>query len=161
MVASLLRLRRDSRGHTVTELALLLPAFLAVMLLILEVGWQFAVRAALDQGIRQGSRWVSLGAAAPAGQTREQYLAQLIVSVSGMPLDAARLGVSASTFASFSQINVAGAGTAGLGGPNDVVKYTVTYRSTFLTPFAANLLPSSWLDFSAVLVEQNEPYPIR
>ena len=153
------RALRDRRGATVLETALVLPVFVLLILILFETAWQLTLAAAVDHGARRGARWVSLGAAPPSGMTRLQRLTEIVVTSSGLPLDPSRISVTPTAFASYSQIGVTGAGTAGLGAPDGVVQYVIRYRSEFLIPLVAALFPSAWLDHRSVVIEQNEPYP--
>ncbi|MBK1658375.1 TadE/TadG family type IV pilus assembly protein [Paracraurococcus ruber] len=150
-------LRRDRRGVSTVEFAVTAGAFFALVLLLIEAAWQVAVAAALDLGTRQASRWVATGQAAPAGQTRTAYASTLILRASGLPLDAATLQVtveSAGSFAAFA----AGGSRPGLGGPGDVLRYTVAYRSMPITPFGRGLMRDG-LQLQLIILAKNEPYP--
>lgn len=162
MVTRALRrtLRVDRRGATAVEHAMVLPVFFLLVLMVVEVAWQGVVAAAVDHGARRGARWVSLGVAAPGGASRPDHVKQVIVSTAGLPLDPARITVTSRAYANYAQLATAGAGTPGLGGPDQVVRYVVEYQSRALTPGATGLVPSGWLRFRFVVVVQNEPYPV-
>jgi len=88
--------------------------------------------------------------------TRDQRLAEIVLDSTGLPLSAGRLTVTPTAFSSFTQLGTPG---AGLGGPDQVVQYVITYQSTLLTPPARSLIPTGLLRFRTVIVAQNEPYP--
>lgn len=159
MVALLGRLRGDRGGGTVLENAAVLPVFFLLVMMVIETAWQCAVVMAVDHGARRGARWVSLGTAAPNGLTRAQYFAQMVITTSGLPLDPSKLSVTPTAYASYAALGASGAGTAGLGGPDQVVRYVVNYQSQALTPLTAALIPTGWLQYRSVVIEQNEPYP--
>lgn len=153
------KLLRCRRGGSALESAIILPSLFLVVMLIIETSWQMAIAAGVDHGTRRGARWTSLGAEAPAGMTRMDRLAEIILTSTGLPLNAGRLTITPTAFPSYSALNTPGAGVAGLGGPDQVVRYVVQYRSTLLTPMAQQILSSDFLTYRAVFVVQNEPYP--
>jgi hypothetical protein len=107
--------RRDRRGSAAIEFAIVASAFLAVMMAVIETGYQMAVGAALEHGARQASRFASGGllddgtdpppppqgeSAAAAAARREAARAnrwaemqKLIVESSGVLLVASRLAL--------------------------------------------------------------------
>jgi len=158
-VKMLRNLLRSRRGATAVEHALILPVFFLLTLVMIEAAWQMAIAAGVDHGARRGARWISLGAAAPTGMTRDERLAEIVLTSTGLPLNAGRLVVTPTAFSSFAQLGTPGAGMAGLGGPDQVVHYVITYQSTLLTPPARSLIPAGLLRFRTVIVAQNEPFP--
>jgi Flp pilus assembly protein TadG len=147
------------RGAAAIEFAFILPTFFLLFLLIIETGWQMAVAAGVDQGARRGARWVTLGAAAPDGMTRMDRLTEIILTSSGLPLQASRLTVTTTAFPNFAALATPDAGVPGLGGPDQVVRYIVEYRSILLTPVARLAPLSEMLTYRSVFVVQNEPFP--
>ncbi len=147
------------RGATALEFAFILPAFFLLILLIIETSWQMAIAAGVDHGARRGARWASLGAAAPEGMTRMDRLQQIVLTSSGLPLQGGRLTITPTAFPSFGALATPEAGVPGLGGPDQVVRYVVQYRSVLLTPFARQALMSDILTYRSVFVVQNEPFP--
>ena len=153
------RLRQDARGATAVEFALVGSAFFAVLLLLMEACWQVAVVAALDAGGRQAARWAATGQAPPAGFTATGYVADTILRTSGLPLSSAGLSVTVDSFPGFGSLATPGAAKPGLGGPSDVVRYTVVYRGRGLTPLGRALLPLGLLQIQFVILAKNEPFP--
>jgi hypothetical protein len=158
-VTRALRLPRCRRGATAVEFAIILPMFFLLILLIIETSWQMAVAASVDHGARRGARWASLGAAAPDGMTRIERLRQIVLTSSGLPLEAGRLTITPTAFPSFGALATPEVGVAGLGGPDQVVRYVVQYQSVLLTPFARQIRLSNLLTYRSVFVVQNEPFP--
>ena len=152
-------LLRDRRGATAVEFALVGSAFFTVLLLLMEASWQVAIGAALDAGGREASRWAATGQAPPAGFNATGYVADTILKTSGMPLDSAGLSVTVDSFPGFGSLSNPGASKPGLGGPSDVVRYTVVYRGRGLTPLGRALLPLGVLQIQFVILAKNEPYP--
>ena len=153
------RLGHDRRGAAAVEFATVVGGFLLVLLLLMETCWQVAIAAALESGGREASRWAATGEAPPAGQTSIGRVTTLILTSSGLPLAAAGLSVTAESFSGFGSLATDSAGKPGTGGPGEVVRYTVDYRSSSLTPFGRALLPAGVLQHHLVLLVKNEPYP--
>ena len=153
------RLGHDRRGAAAVEFAAIVGAFLLVLLLLVETCWQVAIAAALESGSREASRWAATGEAPPAGQTVTGRVTTLILTSSGLRLASGGLTVTVESFPGFSSLATAGAAKPGTGGPGDVVRYTVVYRSLSLTPFGRALLPTGMLQHHLVLLVKNEPYP--
>ena len=152
-------LASDRRGATVVEFALIGSAFFTVLLLLMEACWQVAVTTALDAGAREAARWAGTGQAPPAGNTATGYVSKLILTSAGLPLSAASLSVTVDSFPGFGSLKTPGAAKPGLGGPGDVVRYTIVYPATGLTPFGRALLPIGKLTHHFVVLATNEPYP--
>lgn len=152
-------LARDRRGATAVEFAVVGAAFFIALMLLLEACWQVAVAAALESGGRQAARWATTGQAPPAGETATAHVATLVLRSAGLPLDAADLTVNADSFPGFGQLSAPAAAKPGLGGPGDVVRYTIVYAATGLTPIGSSLLPLGRLQHHFVVLAKNEPYP--
>jgi len=153
------RLAGDRRGATAVEFAIVGSAFSTVLLLMMEACWQVAVGAALDSGGRDASRWAATGQAPPAGFSATGYVSDTILRASGFPLRSDALSVTVESFPGFGSLATPGAAKPGLGGPSDVVRYTVIYRAPGLTPFGRALLPLGVLQVQFVILAKNEPYP--
>lgn len=112
--------RRDRRGSAAIEFAIVASAFLALLMAVIETGYQFAVGAALDHGAREASRFAAGGlldtgtdppppppgeTAAAAAARREAVRANrwaevqdLVVASSGILLDRTRLSLRAENY---------------------------------------------------------------
>lgn len=153
------RLALDARGATAVEFALVGAAFFTLLLLLMEACWQVALGAALDAGGREAARWAATGQAPPAGVTATGHVADTILKTSGLPLSATGLSVTVESFPGFGSLATPAAAKPDLGGPGDVVRYTVVYRSRGLTPLGRSLLPLGVLQIQFVILAKNEPYP--
>jgi hypothetical protein len=125
----------------------------------MEACWQVAVGAALDAGGREASRWASTGQPPPAGRTATGHVTEVILRGAGLPLDPAALSVTVESLPDFGQLADPAAARPGLGGPGDVVRYTVIYQAKGLTPFGRALLPLGLVRNRLVILAKNEPYP--
>lgn len=152
-------LRRDRRGATAVEFAVVGAAFFTLLLLLLEVCWQMAVAAALESGARRASRWTVTGQAAPPGYTKATYANDLILRGAGLQLDPVSLTVTTQSYPDFASVGQAGKGRDGPGGPGEILRYSVAYDSRLLTPIAQALVPGGVIQIRFVMLAKNEPYP--
>lgn len=157
-------LRRDRRAATAVEFAIVGLAFITLMLLVVETGWQLVIGAALDQGARAASRFGATGSAAPPGispppPTRSAAVAAVVVYASGGLLNPLQLTVTMQSYPGFSTFNQAGAGTSGPGIGGQVALYTFAYTQPFLTGIAASIVGANSIVHHATVAVQNEPFP--
>lgn len=151
-------LRADRAGATALEFALATPVFLGVLMLAMEIAWQVAIGAALDHSVRSAARWAATGQAVPGGGSRAAEVARIIVTRSGMPIQADRLTVTTESFSSLGGLNSGSGATPGPGGPDALVRYRVTYQSPSLTPYASFVAVGNLTRHTMSFVVRNEPY---
>ncbi|MDN3568411.1 TadE/TadG family type IV pilus assembly protein [Paeniroseomonas aquatica] len=153
------RLGQDRSGAAAVEFAVVGACFFILVLLLIDLCWQVAVAAALESGARSALRWAATGEAAPGNQSAAGHVAELVLRSSGLPLQAAGLTVSVDSFPGFSTLSTPAAARSGLGGPGDVVRYSIVYAARSLTPLGQALLPTGLLQHHLVVLAKNEPYP--
>ncbi len=158
MVKWLYRCWADRRAVTGVDFALLAPVFVTFVTLLVEVCWQLALGAGLDHGTRVAARWGTLGALPPAGSTAAQQVARVVREASGMPIDARRLTVTATAFASLGALTAGTGGTAGMGSTGQMVRYEILYMAPALTPIGTTLVPNGLMTHKFTLIARNEPY---
>lgn len=148
------------------EFALVAPALLALVWLLIECGMQLATQAALDYGARQASRFGMTGAAVPPSlaaesppPTRAQAIVQLVVQAGGGLINASRLNVTVQSYAGFGSVGQSGSATAGPGGSGSVVQYQLSYLQPYFTSYAAAVIGAAFQLHTASVLVQNEPYP--
>lgn len=156
--------RRGTAGGTTVEFAIVGSAFVTLLLLATETGWQLVVDAALQAGARAAARFGTTGSTAPSGMTpppasRTAAVQQIVVQNSGGVLLASRLSITETSYANFAAIGQPNAGATGPGNAQQVVQYGFTYQQPFLTPIAAAVLGTSTLGHSVSLTVVNEPFP--
>ena len=78
-------------------------------------------------------------------------------SITGSLLDPKKITITSTSYSDFNNIGQAGQGTAGLGGPGDVVVYTVSYPWTIMTPIVSAVIGNT-ITLSSSTVVRNEPY---
>lgn len=155
--------RRSTEGTAALEFAIVGLAFIALLMLSLEVGWQMVVEAALNAGARAASRFGSTGAVAapgisPAPTDRNDSIAQTVIAASGGLLRPSRLQISETSYPNFAAIT-GGAGTPGPGGASEVVRYTFIYLQPYLTPIAMAITGQPQSIHRVEVTVLNEPFP--
>jgi Flp pilus assembly protein TadG len=150
------------QGAASIEFAIIGLAFISLLMLALDAGWQMVIDAALGAGGRAAARFGTTGATVapgitPAPTNRNDSIVDLVIANSGNLLRADRLQVAATSYANFAAIG--GGGTAGPGNAGQVVQYTFTYTQPYLTPVAATVTGTSQVVHTLQLVVQNEPFP--
>jgi Flp pilus assembly protein TadG len=181
------RLLTDTHGNTAIEAAIVLPTLLLTMIIIIEVMWSLWVEAALESALTNAAR-LGMTGYTPAGVDRRTAIMQQVSNRTlGLVTDGTAT-IQTLVYGDFSQIGVpepyddtaphnghydpgehfidvngnghwdADMGAAGLGGPGQVVVYTVTYNSPFLTPLQHWIGGSGFLALQASAVVRNEPW---
>lgn len=151
---------RRRRGTAAVEFALVMPAYLAAILGVVEIGWQLTIASALDRATLRASRFgitgqSSGGTGSPS--CRSQSIPWIITNSTGNVLKPERLTVTLGAVGSASALG--GASTAGAGRGGEVVTYNVTYVEPFMTVAWLNLvgLPEQLTHHSTVVVK-NEAF---
>lgn len=156
--------RRRSAGTTTVEFAIVGVAFISLLLLTLETGYQMLIEAALNAGGRAASRFGTTGATVPYGMknppaTRGDSLVQLVIDNSGGLLIVSRLAIGETSYASAADLASGKGGTAGPGTAGQVVRYTFSYSQPYLTPIASAITGARQLVHSVTVTVINEPFP--
>lgn len=178
-----------TRGVAALEFAFAAPIVFVAMAGALELSMLMFVTTLMEGGVREASRFGITGNV-PVGSTREaQILAVIRSNTMGM-VDLSTAKITYKVYPSFgdvgkpepftdsipgngsydvgeafSDINGNGKwdadmGKAGLGGPGDVVLYTVQVDWTTMTPLIAPLIgDNGLLKLESSVVVRNEPYP--
>ena len=154
---------RSRSGAAAVEFAIVGMAFVALLLLAMEVGWQMVIDSALGIGARAASRFGTTGATVAQGVTpaptdRNTSIEDLVILNSGNLLQPDQLQITETSYASFAAI-ATGGGTSGPGTASQVVQYTFTYTQPYLTPMAAAITGQSQVVHSIQITVLNEPFP--
>jgi Flp pilus assembly protein TadG len=155
---------RRTSGAVAIEFALVGLAFMSLLLLAMETGWQLVIDAALGAGARAASRFGSTGTTVAAGITpappdRNTSIEDLVILNSGNLLQPGRLQIADASYASFAAITGGGASTPGPGNASQVVQYTFTYTQPYLTPVAVAITGQQQMIHSVRVTVLNEPFP--
>lgn len=183
------RLIPCTRATAVLELAFAAPVLFVAIAGVVEVSMVMFTITLMEGGLREASRFGITGNI-PAGVTREQRILSLIEENTIGLVDAANSEVTYKIYPSFGDVGkpepftdsnpVNGSydpgeafvdvngngqwdsdmGLAGLGGPGDVVLYTVTADWRLLTPLVAPLMGNDGvMRLKASVAVRNEPFP--
>ncbi len=185
---SIVRAPRDQGGGASIEFALLVPIALLMFAGVFEVGGMLFMSAAMEGSVRDAARFGITGYT-PGAQSREDHILEIIDQGTMGMMDMNNVQVTQKIYDSFgdigqpepftdqtpfngtydvgepySDINGNGQwdedmGTAGVGGPGDIVVYTVTYDWPLMTPLLEHLLGENGkVALSASIAVRNEPY---
>jgi hypothetical protein len=152
------------RGAVAVEFAIVGLAFVSLLLVAAEAGWQMVIESALGAGARAASRFGTTGATVPFGMTpapasRTDALVQLVIQNSGGLLLASRLTIGEVSYASFTALAAGTGGVSGPGAAGQVVRYTFSYTQPYLTPMAMTITGAQQLLHSVTVTVVNEPFP--
>lgn len=183
------RLLHNKDGSTLVEFALIAPVFFLLIFGALEFSIIMFTKSAMEGATNLTARLGKTGYT-EEGATREEMLVALLVERSSGVLDPEKIDVETLVYESFDQIDApepitndingngrydAGdtfqdingngqwdddLGSAGLGGPGDIVVYTINYPWHIKTPVMSHLIGNDEGNFpiSASVVVRNEPY---
>lgn len=184
----LVRLRADRRGSAAVDFAIIGPALVVMMVGILEVAMLMMTQTLLQSAVADAAR-AGLTGQPGDGLTRAELVRLAAERVGGNLIDPGRLALETLVYQSFTSIgepepftdvnsngvhdagepftDVNGNGSwdsdqgqSGLGGPNDIVLYRITYAWQPMTPFLRGLLPGDGtVELSASFAVRNEPFP--
>jgi Flp pilus assembly protein TadG len=176
-------IRRDETGAALIEFAFLAPAFLLMFFGAFDVGYSIYFRAVLDGAIQESARESAmeggsakltaldtsltkklrnLNANAQVSFNRKSYFSFNEVKRAEKFTDGNSNGVCDNNEQFEDENNNAGwdldVGASGVGGPKDVVLYTVTVTYTRIFPLWAFVGQPQNNTFSATTVLKNQPY---
>ncbi|MBR0664235.1 pilus assembly protein [Roseomonas hellenica] len=163
------RLRRDRRGVSIVEFAVIANVVLVLLLIGFEAAFQMVISTALDHGAREASRTAALG---PVGgvTSRDAVLARVLTRA-GLPLGAwGTASITAERFTDYAALASSGALPAGnlcngggtqttsTGVSGGIIRYCIHYDARGFTPLARMFLASGLFQHRTFFVVQNEPY---
>ncbi|WP_232090846.1 TadE/TadG family type IV pilus assembly protein [Sphingomonas sp. HMP9] len=178
-------LRRDTRGATIVEFAIIIPVLVGLLLSILEIGYQGYVTAVVQGALSKASRQVTVG-----GRTAADVVATIKSEVQGV-VPAQYVTVSTRRYYNFSNVgkpekitsdtdpkgvfNLGDCyedannngnydltpGDTGVGSADDIVYYTVNVVYPNLTPVGALLSWAPTRSVAATTVIRNQPFTSR
>lgn len=183
----LVGLVRGVRGATAVEFALLAPVCMLLVCIFIDLCMVMFISNVMEGGLREASRYAITGSVEP-GKTREDKIKEVIISHSYGLIDPLKIVITYKVYGSlqsigqaepyvdknkngqydagevYTDVNANGAwdsdqGKVGVGGPGDIVAYTVTYDWTLWTPMAAEVIGNGGvMTMSATVAVRNEPY---
>lgn len=187
LLKRLLRARRDERGSTAVEFALIASVLIFIIAGIVEFSLVMVVNNSLEAATSISSRVGKTGFA-DTGQSREETILAEIENRAGGLIDIDDVDIDSLAYESFDEIgkpepwndaNSDGVpddgeytdingngqwdqdmGIAGFGGSDEVVVYTITYDWEIVTPLLSEVIGGSdgAVTLSARWVVKNEPF---
>lgn len=187
IAATLHRLRRDERGATVVEFAMVLPALLLTLMGLFDLGYNMYTAQMLQGAIQNAARLSTLEGAVQNATAIDTVVSRAVHAVSSN----ATLSFNRTAYSSFSAVSRpedytdvdgngtcnngepyedangngswdADSGSSGFGGARDAVLYTVTVNYPRAFPIAS-LVPgmSNTVQLTATTVLRNQPYSLQ
>ena len=187
LMATMKRLRRNRKGSAVTEFAIAAPVVIMAIVGIIEFSMILFVSSLLEGGLREASRF-GLTGFQPNGLTREERILKIVEDHTHGLVDGTAVNLSTLVYPSFDSIgqpepftdeNSNGTfdagepymdvngnnqwdpdmGAAGLGGPEDIVLYTIEYDWPLMTGMLNGFIGNDGkIGLRASVVVRNEPY---
>lgn len=153
--------RRDRRGATAVEFALVASAFLMLVFTMIEATWMMTVEMAMNDAAQEASRLGSLGTLPATGSREESIKAQMVTRAAGL-LDTTHLTVVMQSYGTpynYGHHAVNATQTAGAGATRQLVQYAITYVQPVMTPLAIVALGGQTsFSHSTTIMVQNEPF---
>jgi len=158
--------RALERGTAAVEMALITPVFFLLLIgtteiCLLETGQQL-----LENATYNASRLASTGYTTN-GSTQAQTVNQLLfneLQSFGSFFNTSQVTITAIAYNSFSNAGTGTSGTNGMGAPQQIVVYTVTYPWKLFTPMMGLIIGhqdvnGNWIvNLTSQIVVRNEPY---
>lgn len=176
MLALLRKLRLNRDGATAVEFAFIAPAFFAVIWGTVELGMVLFTTSALEGSVREAAR-AGLTGYTPSGVNRETFIRNVVKNYTFGMIDMDKLKVTTLVYSNFGDVGQpepktesgfvdvngngqwdADMGVAGLGGPGDIVLYTLEYDWTFLAGYAETIFGVPGIKLKTSVAIKNEPY---
>ncbi len=187
LVAIARRLRRNREGSTLVEFATAAPVVIVALMGIVEFSMILFVNSLLEGGLREASRF-GLTGFQPSGLTREERILQIVEEHTHGLVEDSAAHLDTLVYPSFDSIgepepftdengngqhdagepymDVNGnnqwdpdMGAAGLGGPEDIVLYTIEYDWPLLNGLLSHVIgENGTFPLRASVVVRNEPY---
>lgn len=178
------KLAVDRRGNAAIEFAIIAPIFITLIAAVVELSMVLLTSGSLQAAVARASRYGVTGQVAPGGDRGAAILEILNRRTFGLiDLDSAEIKMM--VYPSFAAIGTAepftdnndngvhdtgepftdsngngvwdaDMGTAGLGGPGDIVLYEVRYQSRLATSVLEPMIGE--ISYSAAIAVRNEPF---
>ena len=176
-VRTLLRkLRRNNDGATAVEFGFISPIFFVVVWATIELGMVLFVSSSLEGAVREAAR-AGLTGYTPNGMDRETYIRGIVERFTFGMIDMEKLKIETLVYTNFGDVgkpepktengfvDVNGngkwdedMGVAGLGGPGDIVLYTLEYDWYFLRGYGESIFNKPGIKLKTSVAIKNEPY---
>ena len=159
--STLTRKKKNQRGVTAVEMALIAPAFFTLLIGVTELGLLLTAQQILEHAAFSTSRLAKTGYTA-SGQTQIATVTAILANELesyGNFINMDDVVMTSKTYNSFTAV-AGGNGTSGLGLQQQVVVYTVTMPWKVFTPLMADLVHATFgkIQLKTRIVVRNEPY---
>ena len=185
-LSALRLLRRDARGATLVEFALILPALCMLLMAIFGLGYRAYAASVLQGAIQEGARMASVG-----GVSQAQIDARVRYRLSNFAGNRSTITITTSSYADFTGVSMPeritgdttpigtyntgdcyedangngqfdmDRGRTGLGGADDIVRYQVTMTYPQIVPVGRFLGWSDTETITGSTALRNQPYAGR
>jgi Flp pilus assembly protein TadG len=143
------RAKSRARGSYLTETVLILPPLLLLTFGVLDFSFLLHARLALANGVSEATRFAATGRTMAGTTSRAQAIIVAVQKATpSVPIQASNV--------SFYNLTKA---TADPGGPNDVIRVTVTYPWPLLTPVLRPFFRDGQVVLQISSTMKNEPFP--
>jgi Flp pilus assembly protein TadG len=150
---------KKHKGATAVEMALITPVFFMLMLGITETTLIETAQQLMENAAYNTSRLAKTGYTT-GGQTQAQTVSNIMtheLQSFGTFIDATKITLTSTAYGTFGGIGTGG--TAGLGGAQQIVVYTMSYPWQLMTPMIGNLIGTNGvITLTSRIVVRNEPY---
>lgn len=187
LIARIHRLRREERGVTAIEFALIVPVLLLLVLGTIEISLVMFAQSVMESATFNASRLGKTGFVA-SGSTQQAGIVGMLNQRSGGMMDPAEITITSVAYAQYDEVGEAEGyddangngqwdsgetftdengngtwdedrGTPGYGGAGDIVIYTVSYPWEIFTPVLREMVGEDGIvNITARAVVKNEPY---
>jgi len=183
------RIRADNKGAALVEMALVAPIIITASIGTLEMGAVMLSTTLIEGALTDASR-AGMTGYIEVGMTREEYINDLLRQRTFGMIEANNLTITQKVYKAFGDVGLPEpytdvdadgyytpgvdsftdlncnnswdeeVGTAGLGGPGDVVVYNVTYDSHYMTGYFSKMMGSAdgKIKLTASTAIKNEPF---
>ena len=154
-------INKARRGIVALEMALISPVFFLMLIGLVELSLIVTAQQMLESAAFNASRLAKTGYTTTGSTQQATVLALLNQEIQsfGTMLDPNKLTITYTAYNSFAGIGVNGQGTAGLGGPQQIVVYKINYPWPLFTPLLGTMMGDhGTLNLTTQIVVRNEPY---
>ena len=148
---------RDRSGAAVVELALIVPALVGLLLVVVEFGTMLMAQGLLDAAALRAARTGTTGFT-PDGSSRESFIRTFVAEQAYGLLKPEKIGITATSYGSFGDIDKPGKGSPGFGASGQIVVYKLSYPWTGLMPLVGEAVARREINLTASLAVKNEAW---
>lgn len=154
--------QKAKRGVAAIEFAMILPAFVLLMIGITEISMVMLCQHLLENATYNASRTAKTGFIKEGKTQLETVMDVLLTRLSGLSplIDPAKVSVGSIVYGDLSDITNPELGVTGLGTASQVVVYTISYPWQTFTPFVGKMIgdEDGVIKLTSRIVVRNEPY---